>query len=176
MRLLAWILLLSVMLSSDPLLAGLYKHVDKDGTVTYTDKPASAKQEEFQPPEISNIETPPAPAPGTVFKRRESAAHKTRYEAVTLIDPKHNSTIRDAQGKVTLQFSLTPPLDQAAGHKLVIFMDAKELVSLDQSTSHTLSNVDRGTHVVYGEIHDPKGRVVTRGKQSSFHMKRQSAR
>lgn len=164
--------LLSLLVLTLPILtgAGLYKHVDKDGNITYTDKPADNKEEEFQPPAISNVETvKPAPRPAVSRATGSSAATAGTYSSFTVTAPAPDSTVRDAAGNVNIAFALEPDLQ--AGHKLAIFLDNKLLVTV-QAPSHSLSNLDRGTHTVRGEIRDARDQTLMRSNEISFHLKR----
>ncbi len=172
MRLIAISLIFIIIMMPATAPAAMYKHVDENGVVTYTDKPSAIQEEEFQPPEISNVESVRPPPPGTLIKRREPAAKGSSYK-IKVSSPANDSTLRDPQGNVNLSFTMEPPLDLDAGHRLVVFMDGAKLVTIEQNT-HSLSNMDRGTHKVRGEIQDQAGKTIARSNEATFHVKRQT--
>jgi len=55
-----------------------------------------------------------------------------------------------------------------------VLLDGQAQVALQEDTSVTLENVDRGSHTVQGQIIDVRGDVLMSSETISVHMHRQS--
>ena len=136
------LLLFTLLLMSLGAQAAIYKWVDKDGKVHYSDTPVeNSTQVEFKentqnqvklPPPVVREHTPPA-------KEEPKALYK-----MSITSPIEEETIRDNNGNITVIGSITP--DLAAGHVLVLLMDGKVMSPPQATPVFSLENVDRGEH------------------------------
>ncbi len=146
----------------------VYKKVNPDGTVEFTDQPSS-DAEEVPVREVPSIKTKPAPS--IKFDSGQAQEPQTfPYEEVVIVSPKNAETIRDNAGNITLRGSVSPVLQQRLGHQLRWKMDGEVLAQQDLTL--TLTNVDRGTHTVQLEIVDGEGEVQASSKSITFHLRR----
>jgi hypothetical protein len=156
-------LALGLLLCSAIVSAGeIYKRVDKDGNVHYSDAPHDgAEKIEVQP--ITTVPAFRAPA-GTSQTEYQPTATASKM-TVTISSPANDSAFHDAQGNISVKVKVQPELFD---NLLVIKLDGKE-VSKGQETSTLLKNLDRGTHQLSAEVVDKSGKVIS-SDRSSFTL------
>lgn len=162
MRLFISVLLLIIMNGS--VAETVYKTVDENGNVIFTDKP-SEEAEEVKIQELENTIGNPNPA-----KYRPSApkSESFSYESFTVTSPENGAGIRSNNGNVSISLSLEPALNP--GHKIIVLMDGKEIGT---GLSVSLQNVDRGTHSISAKVVDGNGKSLI-STTSSFSILRAS--
>lgn len=150
----AWLI---VILSLLPLqgFADIYRIVDKDGYVTFTDTPqkgatkinlplsqvysASTHATEHSNKQNNPASRPTAPAPPA------TKADMDYYRQVQIVSPKNQETIQNSGGKLEVAVGLVPNL--RSGDKLVVAIDDEPVTeSVDQNASFVLQGIPRGTH------------------------------
>ena len=146
----------------------IYKYTLSDGKVVYSDRPPPADQaEEVTLEPLQSFSLPPAqPLPKSTTQKQDQAVD---YEEFRVTSPSNDATIRDAGGNVRVRVSLTPGL--RSGHSIEVTMDGQSIGS-GNSTSITLTEVDRGTHTVQAAVKDDAGKVLARSNSVVFHLKR----
>lgn len=160
-------------LSSSNVHAELYKKIDEQGNVTYSDVP-SGKAKPVQLPGLTTYGTPalhkqPVKTPADAAK-----AAAANYTALALVSPANEDTLRENSGTVAVKVTLAPPLDSQAGHKLVVVLDKKPVAEA-QATEVSLKDVERGTHTLKVQIADAKGLVLKESTEVTFQLHRGSA-
>lgn len=147
----------------------IVKYTLPSGEVIYSDKPPpeATSGEEVSVEPLQTFSTPPAPP------LEDSSAGKEKepvgYEEFKVTSPSNDTVIRDNGGNVRVSLSLSPGLQ--SGHSIEIMMDGQSIGS-GQSTSLTLTEVDRGTHTVQATVKDKDGKVIARSNSVIFHLKR----
>jgi len=148
--------------------AGLYKGIDAEGNVLYSDKPFE-NAEILTPPPISVVDAPKI-KPKPIAEKEEAVENETKYTRFSISSPKNNQTIwNESQLVVTTQIS--PALNTTLGHTTWLIMDGKVLVKKSQDTSLLIGRADRGTHTIQAQIRDKKGKIVKRTKSITLHIK-----
>jgi len=151
--------------------AELYKKVDEQGNITYSDVP-SGTAKPVQPPGLTTYGTPEQHKQTT--KKPPDAAKPTtttNYTALAIASPANDETLRDTSGAVAVKISLTPPLDTKAGHKLVLLLDQKS-AAVEQTAELALKDVDRGLHTLKAQVTDASGHVLKESPEISFQLHR----
>jgi hypothetical protein len=148
--------------------AQIYRSVDKDGNVVFTDQP-SPEAELIQIDKLQTI-SPPAPTADFDYEKKRQKP-EAKYTKVSVVSPVNDAAIRENSGKVTVSVSTMPAL--AAGDTLVVYLDGKEN-PLSGGTSKTFSNLDRGTHQLRAAVKNSEGRIVLSSQSVTFHLLRQS--
>lgn len=143
----------------------VYKSVDKDGNIIFTDKP-SEKAEEIKIQELDTIKNPNPNKYKPSLKQPEESSHK--YDSFVVTSPENGAGIRSNSGNVSISLSLNPAL--RGGHKIIISMDGKEVGS---GSSVSLQNVDRGTHSISASVVDENGKQLI-STSSTFSLLRAS--
>lgn len=151
--------------------AGVYKRVNPDGSIEFTDKPEEIGEKPIVVPPPSSYSPPPAPKPAP-----PAAASKTAvvsYESLTITSPPNDTTIRDNEGKITITAGSKPGLQK--GHRYKLLMDGKE-AGKGPNNSFEVKNVDRGSHSFTVQIIDENARVIVQSEPVTVHLHRASAR
>ena len=147
--------------------AAVYKIINPDGTVTFSDRP----QEGAEELDVGTVQTIDADVPA---KSREAPETEfPAYELFEVATPKNDETFRDNGGQVSITLVLQPKLFR--DHTISIFMDGKDLGGGGgRTTSVTLSNVDRGSHRVHATVVGKDGEQIVSTAAVTFHLHRAS--
>ena|SRR5688572_9071782 len=149
-------LLIVPMLLAQLAAADVYKTVDKDGNITYTDKPGTEQAKKL---ELREINTVPGAEP---LPQSESVDSIPSQQAafsyqLGIISPRSDVTIPVGQRDLGIAINLTPGLQQ--GHLLVYFMNG-ELLEETTMTNIIVKDVPRGTHTLVVEAIDANGQSL----------------
>ena len=162
--------------------AEIYKTVDADGNVVFTDVPPK-DQTKAVVLEIQNTYTPEASAAPQQNSERPGDARDEEpeeepaavlYDHIAIVAPQHDAPVRENTGNVTVVVTSNPALDSSRGHSMQILVDG-QIAASGQSNSVALTNLDRGTHQLTAQIVDGNGQVVVSSSPITFHMMRYSA-
>ena len=140
----------------------VYKSVDEDGNIIFTDKP-SENAEEIKLQELQTIDNP---NPIRSSHQPKQAEEKFSYKTFIVTNPADGSGIRSNDGNVTISVILEPSL--RSGDKITISVDGNEVGS---GSSVSLQNVDRGTHSISASVVDGNGKQLI-STSSSFSLLR----
>lgn len=160
-----------------PVLAGaaeIYRYVDEQGRVHYTDEPPAKYERKAEAINLDGVQTydgarlqaqPRAPRP------EPESANSAGYERVQMIRPSSEQTIRDASNTLTVSVQLTPPLRTKMGHRLQFFLDGQPSGGPTTATSRTLVEVYRGAHSVQAVVVDRSGGQIGQTETRTVYMK-----
>lgn len=135
----------------------IYKSVDKNGNVTYSDSP-SKNANVHKLPEILSI--PPLHDP-KLNSQQAQTEHKQAFSPnVKIIYPKNQATLIAAKnGDLTITTSLTQPL--TGGYSLALYADGEQVIRGIDS-KFKLNNQNRGEHIYEVRLLDPQGDIISR--------------
>ncbi len=162
------VLIILLAISMTSIAEVVYKSVNEDGKVIFSDrfdngakaikvKPAQSIEYSNQPEFISS-------------KSRKKKAEQY-YKNVTIEHPVVDSTVLSNPGSLTVTISVNPLL--LSQHELKLSLDG-EVVSRARELSVLLENIDRGAHSINVEIIDTNNKTVFTGKPVTFYMRRAS--
>ena len=159
------IYLLSVSLYAET----VYKTVDEEGNVFFTDTPIVGAEKI----EVKKAQTIEAAKPINLNNTRnnQSSSELIQYKKLKIINPKNDATIVGTQGSFSIDIELEPAL--AEQDMLVLLMDGNELQTA-KTTRFALSNVDRCTHTFQVAIRNEKNRYAKQSNQVTVHVRRTS--
>jgi len=160
-------LLLSALLLACSAEAELYKGVDDEGNVVYSDKPFD-NSEKFKPPSLTIVDAPKVKPKEDVIEEEKPA--KFKYTAFSIAAPKNNETIWN-EPQLIVSIRLKPALNTAEGHNIWLLMDGKPLIKNSRSLSLPIGRADRGSHTLQAQIKNKKGKIVKRTKSITVHIK-----
>ncbi len=146
--------------------ADIYKSVDDEGTIHYSDK----ETEGAEPVELSKGITYPAPDVSNGTASKEGLQQEFNYTSISIVKPEMNETIHDNSGNVTVGITLVPVLRPK--HTITLYMDGKELLKGKKETSFNLQNIDRGSHTLRASVLDKNSVVLISSKSVIFHLRR----
>lgn len=147
--------------------AGVYKRVNPDGSIEFTDMPEEVGEKSIEVAPPSSYSPPPLPKPAAPT----AAAKKTAvsYESVAISSPAHDSTIRDNEGNISISVTSKPGLQ--TGHSFILMLDGKEVGKGPQSTFQ-LKNIDRGSHNLSVQVINGAGKIMVQSKPVTVHLHR----
>lgn len=174
MRLLRTITALCLIgLGMGPSQAGeIYKTVDEDGRVTYSDKPPRHQKG-------NKAELPPVNAMERTEQTRSSAQDSVPASQseqaidyqLNLTSPEQDAQVPPGQRDLVIRVELDPPL--APEHRLVYYMDGQE-IARGRDQQHRIEEIFRGTHQIHVAIVNRKGQTLKASDTRQVHVHRPS--
>lgn len=167
-----WILITLLTLLAFPAAAEIYKHVNKNGNVTFSDEPQSGSEEV----KIRPVTTITLPKMRDLEAKQQQAGQSgqenpNRYERVAFKAPEDNASFWSGGGEVEFQVSSSPSLKR--GHRFEVDLDGQP-VGQNPSGTFTVRNMDRGTHTASVFVVDGQGQRVQSGDSITFTVHRPS--
>lgn len=141
----------------------VYKKINQDGSVTFTDKNL-ADSEEIKIRQSTTYTPVRLPAFNLPIKKLSPSYN---YE-ITITQPISDASIIGHEN-IKVSISIQPSLKIRHGHQLRYQLAGQTIVSIN--SSETFENIPRGTHTISVSIVDRKG-VVLAAAANSFHVKR----
>ncbi len=161
--------LLVALFASSSTAATLYKGVDAQGNMVFSDTPFE-NSEKFTPPPISVMDKPKS-AVKNVAEEKKPAEFK--YMSFGIVSPANNATIRNADVQVSL--SLKPGLNAAKDHSIWVLVNDQPVIKNSYSLSLSLGGLNRGAHKLQAQVRDPSGKIVLRTRTNIIHVHQTSA-
>lgn len=156
--------------------ATLYRWVDEQGRVHYSDRPQDgADKIEIQPAP----RTSPPPAQQPVRRPQQSTAPAAQppaaktYESVSVVNPGEDQVLWNIGAVLTVSIAAAPRLHD--GHRVVVRFNGEVVEGWPpQALNHQVNDVFRGTHTVSAAITDENGSVLITSAPVTFHVKQTS--
>ena len=148
----------------------VFRVVQPDGTVEFTDVPPSNRPAEEVHLRPLNTTPALAPAPDTATQTA-GAEDKKGYSEFRITSPGDDEGIRDNAGSVNVDLKLQPTL--RSGDEIHLLLDGQS-VGGGRSTAITLTDMERGTHSIQAVVKNPAGQVVARSNSVTFTLQRTS--
>lgn len=152
-------------------LTTVYKVVNSDGSVSFSDQPNERSETLMVPP----IPTVPAIAPGnTNFTPQAPQEDKpyTRYNLLSILAPANGSAFYSGSGEVDVVLDIKPAL--IGGDQVQLFLDG-QLIQSNNPLQSRLQTVTRGSHELRVKLVSPTGEVYKEAA-STFTVHRPSIR
>lgn len=148
------ILLISLLIISSNSLATVYRWVDENGKVHYSDEPkANAEAIDLNENTQNKISIKIPPKANVTMK--ENAAVKY---AIIITSPKEEATIRDNNGELTVNVSVAPQLPR--GSMLTLLVDGVLTEGPQTAATFKLSGIFRGEHTIVVNAVAQNGKVL----------------
>jgi len=177
MRLLTLLLTCIAVTLAAPASAQVYKWVDKDGVVHYTDKPPTPNAKPVDLPKLQRMDTLEE-GPGTPSKpmgRDETSKAGPALPTVTIVQPKPDETLWGTNRTIPVRTTLSQALPP--GYSLMYLLDGSANgMAATTATSTVFSDVDRGSHLVTVQIVDQSGKVLSSAGPVMVHLKQPIAK
>jgi hypothetical protein len=162
-----------VLLLAQAVQADVYKSINADGEVEFTDVPAQGSE----PVELPGLSTY-KPSPVIVKHRSAPAAeaedNQGPYKSLKVLSPEDDATVWDNQGIATLTLSLEPALLTKSGHQIQYFLDEKPYGKPLARLSRTYRGIDRGAHTLSAAVVDLEGNAVISAEPVTIHLHKAS--
>lgn len=152
--------------------AGIYKSVDENGNVLYSDEPSPGAVE-IRKKEIPTVPSvvPEIDTESGTSDEADTAGTGVLYDRIEIVSPEPDTAVRNNAGNLAVSVALQPALK--ATHSLQLNLDGVQ-VSRSRSPVFQLQNVDRGTHTLTAVVINAEGNEVQRSSAISFTMQRHS--
>lgn len=141
----------------------IYKVVNKDGSVTYTDKPAANAQPVELGPD-NRMSLPPVP----VVKPTDSAQVKENKPkpSIKVIAPAPEATVRNNSGNITIAANVTNA-DKQGNYQL--FINDQKVMEQSKPIFY-LNGINRGAHTFYIAHTDNTGKTLASSSPQTFYL------
>jgi len=149
-----------------PVAGQVYRSVNPDGSVEYSDQPAPGARPVELPP-LPTVSPAQLPTPRSVARPAEEGA---AYRRLAVTSPVADEGVRANDGNVVVSLALDPPL--GSGHGIVLMLDGQQVGDPVTSLSLGLPNLDRGTHQVAAAVVDASGKRLITSAPVTFHVLR----
>ncbi len=155
--------------------AQIYKWVDENGIVHYSDQPAPGAERVDLPGRPSSARsTPPArpapaaaPAASTASTANTRAAAPFSYTSLSVSSPAAEETLWNIGGTLTVNLSLQPSL--RSGDRVRLYFDG-EPTETQLTLGFQIEEVWRGGHNLQAEVIDANGKVMIRSEPMRFFV------
>ena len=152
--------------------AQIYKTVDEEGNVSYSDMPtAGGASEEVEVQHINTTPPPPTAAPRRQQQTAEEEPATVTYQPV-ITAPANETTIPMGPGNFSVSAQVEPPLE--AGAALQLYVDGNPEGVPQESASWSLTNVFRGAHDLEVAVVDMNGEELARSSAVRVYVLRPS--
>ena len=151
--------------------AAMYKWVDENGEIVYSDEPPHEGAEEIKPPKLTTtpaVKYKPSPKPEPEKKEAFS------YTALSVTSPTKAEHIRDNAGNIAVSIAINPALNTAEGHYLSLQVNGRTVMPRFTSTSTTINNADRGANAISVAVHDKTGKILKSSDGVTVYVHRHS--
>ena len=168
-RTIAYLLFSLSLLCSVSLYAQVYKNVDEQGNVTFSDTPGE-KTEEVTVQEPNSI-------PAVNAHRRTKLAEKKPEIAdysIAITSPANEAIIPLGPGNFSVEVSLEPSLQE--GHQLQILLDNRAFTEPQTSSYFELRNAPRASRSLVAVVLNSKGKILERSDPVVVHVFRPKRR
>jgi hypothetical protein len=159
------ILLLAGLLVSTVFAAEVYKWVDDDGVVHYSDQPEPGA-EKIQVGESNTFTGRRAQPRADDGDEEQQDEQPVGYESITVSSPGAEETLWNIDGVLNVTVSLNPAL--RPGHQVRVYFDGTP--QMVTGTSFQLEEVWRGVHNIQAEVLDETGKLMIRSQPNRFYV------
>lgn len=147
----------------------IYKTVDENGNVVYTDQKPSDDAEPIPLPELTVVDPVEIGDPDAVEPSSVPDVDPVQF---TIAAPLADEVIVNTGFRLDVEIDLDAQLPP--GVQIVYLVDGEEKLS-SRETTVTLEGIERGPHQVSAEIRARNGQVLGSAPPVSFFMRQQSA-
>jgi Domain of unknown function (DUF4124) len=161
------ILVLLGLLGAAAAVADVWRWVDEEGIVHFSDTPREGAEQvdvsESRRQTGTRLYLPP-PQSGDEQLADSQAAF--RYESLSVAAPGAEETLWNIEGTLNVSLALTPGLQP--GHRVRVYFDGEP--RMVNSTSFTIDEVYRGVHNIQAEVLDATGKLMIRSQPNRFYV------
>ena len=151
----------------------IWRWVDEDGVVHYSDRPRPGAERvdleptpTYEPPVIE-------PRPRRPEPERVEEPTVQRYSRLGIVSPEEGEMLWNIGGELSLQLEIEP--SQQDGHELRVYLDGERVEDVPQGeTQFTISNVFRGERRIRAVIVDQDGRELASSGTRQFYVQQAS--
>ena len=161
--------------STGPLTAQVYKIVDKDGNVSYTDRPPADGSKPVKLAPISVIEAPVFESKTKPGKDDATAVEpslrdmRRNYKDFEIIAPQQEQSLWQPEQATTVAWNVRYQLQP--GMTVTISVNGRKFATTTERMI-PIGELDRGEHIVTAELKDVKNRKIATAKPVTFYIRK----
>lgn len=168
--------LLAIALVTSPASAKVYKFVDENGVVSFSDKPSQGSSEvKIRQTRPSNTNADDDEGEGDESVEETASSDEEgdnkrpaiTYRSLQVLTPRQDKVLDPENGAVQVILLPTPSLGD--NHELVISVDGRD-ISQGRDVNLSVTNLPNGNHTVAGRIIDPDGKVIIQSRTINFEI------
>ncbi|MEF3192680.1 MAG: DUF4124 domain-containing protein, partial [Halothiobacillaceae bacterium] len=158
--------------------AEVYRYVDENGGVVFTDQPhKGAEKVIIEPAPATGVVVPNLPAavpatPAVQAVTKPGSEPFAGYTALRITQPDPDQVLFSAVGDVDVSINLHPALRTDLGHGLTVLLDGVPVAQNTARMNLALNNIDRGEHVLEAFVLDAAGQVLIQSASVHFTVQR----
>ncbi|MEJ2417440.1 MAG: DUF4124 domain-containing protein [Exilibacterium sp.] len=145
--------------------ADIYKTVDENGKVIYSDNPRGKKIEAVDLPTVNRQPAQP------VIQQRKNIANATtvgpKSYDIDIETPTDQTHVPPGQRDLIVNTSITPPLFK--NHKIQVLLDG-QLQQSGRSNNVVIKEIFRGAHQIEARVIDQKGNTLGRSEAVTVYV------
>lgn len=156
--------------------ADVYRWVDEDGVVHFSDTPVDGAEQ-------VDVAEANRSTGARVFNEAPQAADDQggqqpeeqqpfQYETFTITSPKAEETLWNIEGVLNVSLSLGPPLQ--SGHQIRVYLDGNS--RMVNGMRFSIDEVWRGVHNIQAEVLDETGKLMIRTPPTRFYVQQNTVR
>lgn len=147
--------------------AEIYKTVDENGNVIFTDNPHGEKVEEVELPPVN---TQPRYTSGKPKKSKKfTYKAPTKYD-ISITSPADQTQVLSGQRDLTVIARIAPKL--FPGHKIQVLLNGTPFGPSSTKAQITLKEIYRGAHQIQAAVVNDKGKVISRSNAVTVYVRR----
>jgi hypothetical protein len=151
--------------------AEVFRWVDEDGVIHYSDRPRDGA-ERIELRDAQTFAAPPMRT-RTPTPTGGDAATASVYETLEIVRPAQEEVLWNIEGQLEVSMRLQPGLEQ--GHSIELYLDDRRIEELaPRSLQARLSEVFRGAHTLRAQIRDSSGTVLIQSEPRTFVVQQTS--
>lgn len=157
-----------IALTTPSMAADVYKTVDEDGNVTFTDSPPKDKPAEKIKLKETNTQPPVEFRSRRGSDGREGPEEETGPYNPRIVSPPNEYQMGPREASLSITVETDRPLDD--GHSFQLFVNGAAHAEPTQSSSLTLTNVRRGRKDITVSVVDAEGAVIASSNPISVYV------
>jgi len=165
----------SMAMATNAMSADVYKVVDEDGNVTYTDKPPNDGSGPIKLAPISVVEAPTYEQPkkaeteGEESKEMSLKYLRKHYSDFAIVSPQQEESVWHPDAAMPVAWSTRYQLQD--GMQVTIYIDGKQFAKTSDQII-PVPDIDRGEHTVEAQLTDSKNRRISTAEPITFFVRR----
>lgn len=175
-------ILLVALLPAVAAAAEVYRWVDDDGEVHYSDRPQEGAEtvvieeaQTFSTPARQNTrsDNPSSASAPSADDDEDNDQEASGYSNFEIVSPRQEEVFWNIGGELSVSLRSRPRI--RSGHTIYLIMDGQEVQQLPRGRMQVrLSDVFRGTHTLQAEVRDAGGSTIARSDSVQFTVQQTS--
>jgi hypothetical protein len=137
----------------------IYKIVNEDGTISFSDSPAPGAEEITLSPTTNTMQSMLSASPSAPVQNKQAPKYQ-----LSILSPAPDATVRNNTGKVNIAAQIEP---QVRG---TYELDFGGEIYTSITGAFNLENINRGSHSYQIKFTDNSGKVIASSESRTLHM------